>query len=389
MNAILLEADWKPRKGYPITPIEIETRKATMASQVWCNPRYTSSTVPDPTPGPRQVVVRVRACGVCGSDTHCYETDSEGYVIFSGPVALPVVPGHEYAGEVVAVGNQVRNLRVGDLVAAEGMLNCGVCEACRVGHPNQCPYLDMVGFSSPGAYAEYIAVDERFCWTLNGIAERTGSVVKALELGALIEPISCSFNGIFVAGRGMRPGDHVAVFGAGPIGLGAIALARAAGAATIVAFDIATERLAVALACGADEAWNPRDLADQGSSPSQVIHRLSRNWGADILVEAAGAAHQTMPEIEKAFAPGGQMIYLGRTGEHAPVMLDVLVSGAAGIVGSRGHVGMGCFPQIIRLMEHGRIAAESMITSRRPFTEFHAALDQSCERVDGKIMLTY
>jgi scyllo-inosose 3-dehydrogenase len=187
----------------------------------------------------------------------------------------------------------------------------------------------------------------------------------------------------------MRPGDHVAVFGAGPIGLGAIALARAAGAATVSAFDIAPERLDVALACGADEAWDPRALVRDGSSPSDVIRRLSSGWGADVLVEAAGAALQTMPEIEKAFAPGGQMIYLGRTGERAPVMLDVLVTGAAGIVGSRGHVGMGCFPQIVRLMEHDRIAVEPMITSRRPFSEFHEALSQSCERVDGKIMLTY
>lgn len=389
MKAILLEADWAPRAGYPITETEIATRKATMASQVWRNPRFSAGTVADPTPGPRDVVVQVRACGVCGSDTHCYETDSEGYVIFSGPVSLPVVPGHEYAGEVVAVGAEVRHLQVGDLIAAEGMLNCGVCEACRVGRPNQCPHLDMVGFSSPGAYAEFITVEERFCWKLNGIAERLGSAEQALELGALIEPISCSYNGIFVAGRGMRPGDHVAVFGAGPIGLGAVALARTAGAATVVAFDIAPERLGVALACGADEAWNPMDLAAQGSSPSEVIRRLSGGWGADVLVEAAGAAHHTMPEIERSFAPGGQMIYLGRTGERAPVMLDVLVSGASGIVGSRGHVGMGCFPQIVRLLEHGRIAAAPMITSRRPFSEFHAALDQSCERVDGKIMLTY
>ncbi len=389
MKAILLEADWEPRQGYPITPREIETRKATMASQVWRSPRFTASTIPDPTPGPTGVVVQVRACGVCGSDTHCYETDDDGYVIFSGPVSLPVVPGHEYAGEVVAVGAQVQQLQVGDLIAAEGMLNCGVCEACRVGRPNQCPTLDMVGFSSPGAYAEFITVEERFCWKLNGIAERLGDKQAALELGALIEPISCSYNGIFVAGRGMRPGDHVAVFGAGPIGLGAIALARAAGAATISAFDIAPERLGVALACGADEAWDPRALVAQGSSPSEVIRRLSKGWGADVLVEAAGAALQTMPEIERAFAPGGEMIYLGRTGERAPVMLDVLVTGAAGIVGSRGHVGMGCFPQVVRLLEHDRILAEPMITSRRPFAEFHQALDQSCERVDGKIMLVY
>lgn len=254
MQAILLEAEWAPRSGYPITALEEQSRKATMASQVWRNPRYTPSAAPDPTPGPREVIIQVRACGVCGSDTHCFETDDEGYIIFSGPVQLPVIPGHEYAGEVVAVGKEVRELRVGDLVAAEGMLYCGVCEACRTGHPNQCPHLDMVGFSSPGAYAEYIAADERFCWKLNGIAERLGDKQAALELGALVEPISCPYNGIFVAAGGMRPGDHVAVFGAGPIGLGAIALARAAGAATVIAFDVSEARNKLAVEMGADEA---------------------------------------------------------------------------------------------------------------------------------------
>ena len=83
------------------------------------------------------------------------------------------------------------------------------------------------------------------------------------------------------------------------------------------------------------------------------------------------------------------MIYLGRTGEHAAVMLDVLVSGAASITGARGHAGMGCFPYVIRLLEHERILAEPMITSRKPFTEFMGALEQSCARTDGKIMVYY
>jgi threonine dehydrogenase-like Zn-dependent dehydrogenase len=389
MQAILLEADWAPRAGYPLTAQESGSRKATMASQVWRHPRYSPGRVADPTPGPSEVIIQVRACGVCGSDTHCFETDDEGYIIFSGPVQLPVIPGHEYAGEVVAVGREVRELVVGDLVAAEGMLYCGVCEACRTGHPNQCPNLDMVGFSSPGAYAEYIAADERFCWKLNGIAERLGDKQAALELGALIEPISCPYNGIFVAAGGMRPGDHVAVFGAGPIGLGAIALARAAGAATIIAFDISDARNAIALEMGADEAHNPATLYAAGTSPAEEMRRITRGWGCDILVEAAGAALKTMPEIERAFAPGGKMVYLGRTGERAPVMLDVLVSGAASIVGARGHAGMGCFPQVIRLLEHDRINAAPMITARRPFSEFMGALEQSCERTDGKIMLHY
>lgn len=388
MRAIVLEADWDPRPGSRVSAAEREAKKA-MGSAVWRHPRFAAAQVADPTLGPREVIIQVRACGVCGSDTHCYETDAEGYIIFSGPVRLPVIPGHEYTGVVVAKGAEVKNLHVGDLVAAEGMLNCGVCEACRVGRPNQCPHLEMVGFSAPGAYAEYIVTEERFCWSLNGLAQRLGDAQRALELGALIEPIACSYNGIFVSGRGMRPGDHVVIHGCGPIGLGAITLARAAGAATILAFDVSPARCEVAMAMGADEAHDPRKLNEEGSSPAEEVRRATKGWGADLQIEAAGAAKFTMPEIERSFAPGGQMIYLGRTGERAPVMLDALVTGASSISGSRGHVGGGCFPQVIRLLERDLLRAEPMITSRLPFDEALGALAQSCTRQDGKIMLVY
>ncbi len=389
MKAILLDADWDPRPDYPLTEAESASRLARMASATWRNPRFIETTLDDPTPGPGEVVVRVGACGVCGSDTHCYESDEEGYVIFSGPARLPVVPGHEYAGEVVAVGTDVHQLVPGDLVTAEGMLYCGRCAICREGRPNQCPNLHMVGFSSHGAYAEYITVEERFCWKLGGLAEKTGDVQRTLELGALVEPLACAYNGMFVAGRGMRPGAHVAVYGCGPIGLSAIALARTAGAATITAFDIVQARCDVALSCGADSAHNPIELSANGTSPTEIVLQATRGAGADLQVECAGAALTTLPEIERCFAPGGTMIYLGRTGERAPVMLDILVSGAASIVGSRGHAGQGCFPRIIRLLEENRLPIAPMITARRPFSEALEALEQSCNRIDGKILLVY
>jgi threonine dehydrogenase-like Zn-dependent dehydrogenase len=389
MRAIVLEADWDPRPGYPVSEQEIATHKANMACGAWRNPRFSATILDDPSPGPGEVVIRVGACGVCGSDTHCYESDEDGYVIFSGPARLPVVPGHEYAGEVVALGAGVSSLAEGDLVTAEGMITCGTCDTCRQGNPNQCPNLEMVGFSTHGAYAEFIVVEARFCWKLDGVAARTQDSQRTLELGALVEPLACAYNGIFVAGRGMRPGAHVAVHGCGPIGLGAIALARTAGAATITAFDVVPERCAVALSCGADASFDPAALRAAGSSPAEAVLEATRGSGADLQLECAGAAGQTLPEIEQSFAPGGQMIYLGRTGERAPVMLDVLVSNAASIVGSRGHAGHGCFPRIIRLLEQDRLVVEPMITARRPFDEALSAVEQSCLRTDGKILLVF
>ena len=379
-----MTADWEPRAGYAVSERELTTRKATMASQVFRRPKFTPTTVADPTPQPDEVLLKVRSCGVCGSDTHCYEHDAEGYVLFSGPVRLPCIVGHEYTAEVIEVGSAIRNLRKGDLVAAEGMLYCGVCEACRTGHPNQCPHLDMVGFSAPGAYAEYVTAKERFLWNINGLAEKHGSAKRACDIAALVEPIACSYNGMFISAGGMLPGAHVAVFGCGPIGLGAIALARAAGAATIAAFDTMSERNEVALRMGADFAADPRT-----TPPAEAIRTLSRGWGADMIVEAAGAALQTMPQIERAFAPGGKMVYLGRTGLRAPVLLDVLVTQAASISGARGHAGGGCFPNILRMMERDRLNVEPMITSRFPFSRAMEAIAKSCDRTDAKVMIEY
>ncbi len=384
MNAVVFSAEWDPRPSYVPTPKELSSGKATMACHVWRRPSFTWEKVPDPRPGPDEVLLQVRACGVCGSDTHCYETDDAGYVLFSGPVRLPVICGHEYAAEVVEVGKDVRELQVGDLVAGEGMLSCGVCEACRSFRPNQCPHLEMLGFSAPGAYAELVRAKERFLWKLNGLAERLGSRDRACEVGALIEPIACSYNGMFVSAGGMRPGSYVAVFGCGPIGLGAIALARAAGAAKVIGFEVGAERREVARKLGADAVFDPRE-----TPADEVIRELTGGWGADMIVEAAGAATLTMPAIERSFAPGGRMVYLGRTGARAPVLLDVLVTQAAGIVGARGHSGGGCFPQIIRLLENGRLDVEGMITRRyRPEATLDA-LVKSTDRTDAKIMVTH
>ena len=157
----------------------------------------------------------------------------------------------------------------------------------------------------------------------------------------------------------------------------------------MIAFDVSDDRCNLATQCGADEAFNSTKLSQAGTSPADVLLERSHGYGVDIQVEAAGAALHTMPEIERSFAPGGKMVYLGRTGEKAPVMLDVLVSGATRIVGSRGHAGMGCFPRIIRLLERELLPVEPMITARRPFSDALGALERSCTRTDGKILLTW
>lgn len=388
MNALVLSGEWSPRPGHRVTDFERRTGKAESASTIWRHPQVNMGRVPLPEIADDEVLIKLKTCGVCGSDTHCYETDSEGYLIFSGPAKLPCVLGHEYAGEVVEVGRSVATLKVGDPVAPEGMLWCGRCTSCRAGNPNQCLNLEMVGFSSPGAFADFIVAKEKYCWNVSGLLERFGEK-RGYEVSALIEPIGCAYNGMFISAGGLRPGSYVAVYGAGPIGLGALLMARAAGASLVMMFETSEERCALARELGADFVGNPIELKRQGTSPSEVVRSLTKGWGADMQVEAAGAAPHTVPEIEKSFAPNGKMVYLGRAAASANMYLDVLVSQANMIVGARGHAGYGIYPYIIRMLSTGRIPVEKMITSRFGFGDVVRAIEQSTTRADGKIMVCF
>lgn len=384
MKALLVTGEWDPREGASFTREEIEQKKALIGCQAWKHTRFEIKEVPTPDIREHEVLIKVKSCGICGSDTHLYENDKEGYIIFSGLTSLPCIPGHEFSGIVEKIGSRVTTLQVGDKVSGESVLWCGVCQPCRSGHPNQCEKVELIGLSRDGALAEHIAIDEKYCWKINELA-RVYPEEVLYNAGALIEPIGCAYNGLFVSGGGVLPGATVAVYGAGPIGLGAIALAKIAGAGLIIAFDMNAERTQIARDMGADYAFDISTM--DGCTPGEKVLELTGGKGADIQVEAAGAAPDTIPEMEKSLAPLGKIIYLGRAAIATPMFLDALVSGANKIVGSRGHSGYGIFPHIIKLLMFGKLDVLKMITSIYPFAEALTAFEDSGKRRDGKILI--
>src|SRR3972149_2322103 len=197
MKALVLEADWRPRDGYAPTAWEVETRKAITGSSVWHRPRLALEALAQPGLGPKDVLIRPRACGVCGSDVHFVETDDQGYVLYPGLTRFPVVIGHEFSGEEV--------------------IWCGECIPCRNGYPNQCERLEEIGFTIHGAQAEYITVGAKYCWKINELAEVYGDVDKAYEAGALTEPTTVSYNGMFTRAGGFKPGGDGVGYRARPI----------------------------------------------------------------------------------------------------------------------------------------------------------------------------
>ncbi|HEY75606.1 MAG TPA: alcohol dehydrogenase catalytic domain-containing protein [Thermoflexia bacterium] len=382
MKGLVLEATWDPRPDYPLSEWEKQTGKAITGSSVWRHPKLEVREWPDPKPGPRDVVIEVKACGVCGSDMHFYETDEEGYILYPGLTKFPTILGHEFSGKVVEVGPEVETLRVGDMVTVEEMIWCGRCIPCRNGYPNHCTNLEEIGFTIPGAFANYIAVDEKFCWKIDAIAERFGDEEKAYEVGALTEPTCVSYNAMFERAGGFRPGHYVSVFGAGPIGLAAIGLAKAAGAGIIVAFEVSPQRLELAKKVGADYAYDPREV-----TPSEVLMELSKGEGFNFHIEAAGVPHLTVPEMEKALAINGKIVQIGRAAQRVPMYLEAFQVRRSQVFGAQGHSGHENFPNVIRMVAAGRLDLSPIITRRYTLENAVDAIAKSGERTDGKILV--
>ncbi len=387
MKGLVVSAEWNPRSNYAVSEWERKTGKAVTGSSVWRRPKVTVENVPEPALKPNEVLIRPRACGVCGSDVHFYETDGQGYMLYPGLTKFPVVIGHEFSGEVVQVGREVRDLRPGDMVTCEEMIWCGECTPCRNSYPNQCERLEEIGFTINGAQAELIAVGRKYCWKINALADRYGSADRAYEAGALTEPTTVAYNAMFTRAEGFRPGGHVTVFGTGPIGFAAIALARAAGAAKIIAFEVSPVRTELAKKVGADAVLNPVELQRQGSSPREAIMDLTGGEGAAMHVEAAGSPARTIPEMEASLAIGGKIVMIGRAAERAPVYLEHFQTHAAQIYGAQGHSGYGNFPNVIKLMAAGRIDLTPIITSRFSLERGVEAIQKASKREDGKIMI--
>ncbi|HDI11024.1 MAG TPA: alcohol dehydrogenase [Candidatus Acetothermia bacterium] len=384
MKALVLSADWEPRPTYQVSDWEKKTGKAIEGFNVWRHPKLELKEVPDPKPGPGQVLLKVKACGVCGSDVHFYETDQDDYILYPGLTKFPVIIGHEFSGEIVEVGPgpEGAKFKPGDRVTVEEMVWCGHCRPCRDGFPNHCENLEEIGFTIDGAMAEYIVVPAKLCWKVDAVFERYSDEELAWEVAATTEPTCVAYNGVFERAGGFRPGAYVAVYGAGPIGLGAIQLSKAAGAAKVIAFEVSEVRRKLAQEVGADYVYDPREV-----TPSEAIMEVTGGEGVDLSVEAAGAPEKTIPEMEKTLAINGKITVIGRAAQRVPMFLERFQVRRSQLFGAQGHSGHGIFPSVIRMMGAGLIDNSKIITSRFPLSQAVDALEKATKREDGKIII--
>jgi threonine dehydrogenase-like Zn-dependent dehydrogenase len=382
MRALVIDGEWAPREGHEPDRSAGERRRATQSDAVWRHPELRLEERDRPTPDDDEVLVEVAYAGVCGSDAAMVETDGDGYMHYPAYTALPNVLGHEFSGEVVETGADATMFDEGDLVTAEVTDYCGRCDMCRRGFRGHCENFEQLGFTVPGAFAEYVAVPEKLLWDVAPLAEQYGSRDELLRAAATVEPSTITYYGLFGRAEGIRPGEYYAFHGAGPIGLTGMNVARAAGAAKVLAFEPSEPRREVARGLGFEHVYDPT-----ARPPAEVVGTVTRGAGVDVHVETAGAVEQTYPAIGSTLAETANVVHISNAGRPAPVDTRQYQGHSAQLYGSEGHTGDRIYPLVIRLMAAGRLDNLGIVTSTFDLADGSAALERATERVDGKVMI--
>ena len=351
---------------------DTRTLPETMQAVVCHGPEdYRLETKPVPTPGPDEVVIRVHSVGICASDVACY-VGTPGYWLFEtkagtvqeGYVQPPVIPGHEFVGRVVALGEgaaEKYGLAVGNVAVSEQIVPCRSCRFCDRGQYWMCAHGDTYGFraATQGAMAEYML------FPANAINHKVPDSVP-IEHASYIEPLACAIHAI---DRGdIQFGDIIVIAGAGPIGVAMIAAARLRGPKTIIVTDVIDARLELAKRAGADVVMNPAKM-----NIVAAIRDLSDGYGCDVFIEASGHPSAIEQGLE-AVCNLGNIVVFGVFKQ--PVTVDWSIIGdrkELNIYGS--HLGPGCYPIAIDMLAKGLLPMDEIISHSLELSDFQKGFD--------------
>jgi threonine 3-dehydrogenase len=341
------------------------TMKALRKTQVGKGLRIESIQVPSI--GPTDVLVRVKATSICGTDLHIYGWDRWS----QGRIKPPVTLGHEFCGVVERAGEEVSAVRAGDFVSAEMHLNCGHCHQCRLGQAHICQNLRIIGIDIDGAFAEFVKIPATNIWKLDAAIPE--------HYGAILDPLG---NAVHTVLAGAIAGQTVLVTGCGPIGLMSIAVAKACGSSTVFATETNEHRRKLAKEMGANFVMNPLT-----EDPVKKILEATGGTGVDVLLEMSGHP-AAIQQGFKALRAGGRASLLGIPTENVPLDLvqDVIFKGATvqGIYGRRMYE---TWVQMTSLLKAGRVNLEPLFGERMELENFEAAFAKLQSGLAGKVLM--
>jgi len=332
-------------------------------------PGLTLTSWPDPTPGPHDVIVKVAATSLCGTDGHIYRWDEWA----QHRIRPPRIIGHEVCGHVVEVGRGVSLVKVGDYVAAESHITCGTCFQCRTGQAHVCKQYQILGIDRDGSYAEYVALPEGVLW---GTAPEIPP-----EFACVQEPLG---NAVDAALAEDLTGHTVLVTGCGPTGLFAAAIARVAGAAVIIATDVSDYRLGLAKQVGVDHTVNVKTSTPE--AVGETIRELTAGEGVDAALEMSGdpsALHQAFRSVKN----GGRVTLFGiPTGQVCFDLPNEIIFKGIRVYGVTGRRLFGTWYRLAGLFKAG-LNIRPIITHLFPMAEFATGFDLIQSGQCGKVVL--
>jgi len=317
--------------------------------------------------GRTDVLVKVKVASICGTDLHIYEWDRWA----QGRIHPPLIPGHEFCGEVVAFGNEVTSVKEGDFVSAEMHVACGKCLQCRTGEAHICQNVKIIGVDSDGAFAEYVVIPESNIWKLDPEIPQ--------EYASILDPLG---NAVHTVLAGEIAAKTVAVTGCGPIGLFSIAVARAVGATSIFAIEVNEHRRKLAEKMKADFALDPST-----QDVRKIVAERTGGLGVDVVLEMAGHpdAIRTAFDIVRR---GGRISLLGLTSKPIPLNFseDIIFKGIT-IQGINGRRMYQTWYQMTALLKSGKLDLHPAITDRISMKDFSQAMHRLKTGEASKILV--